>query len=101
MTLNQTGGTQTSGWLGWFLAIGVAAGPLVGYILSRGPGLPNYDDDKGNWTEPLGLISLVVEGVLLILAIALFLRTARVGSAATGSAGSAGSAGLSAQRVEA
>jgi hypothetical protein len=143
MTLNQTGGTQTSGWaariaaavlclgvtaihiidqggipgsktpvyvgigyyvleiigvitavllltrasqLGWFLAIGVAAGPLIGYILSRGPGLPDYDDDKGNWTEPLGLISLVVEGVLLILAIALFLRTARVGSAATGSA---------------
>src|SRR3981081_3093024 len=24
---------------GWFLAIGVAAGPIAGYVLSRGPGL--------------------------------------------------------------
>src|SRR5438309_1329435 len=27
---------------GWFLALGVALGPLVGYLLSRGPGLPVY-----------------------------------------------------------
>jgi hypothetical protein len=45
----------------------VAAGPILGYVLSRGPGLPNYGDDIGNWTEPLGVLSLVVEGVLLIL----------------------------------
>ncbi|HEX3784772.1 MAG TPA: hypothetical protein VHX38_34360 [Pseudonocardiaceae bacterium] len=72
--------------LGWFLAIGVAAGPLIGYILSRGPGLPDYDDDKGNWTEPLGLISLAVEGVLLVLAIVMFLRTARAEAEETESA---------------
>src|SRR4051794_1901937 len=24
----------------WLLAMGVAAGPIVGYVLSRGPGLP-------------------------------------------------------------
>jgi hypothetical protein len=53
---------------GWVLVLGVAAGPIVGYILSRGPGLPNYHDDIGNWTEPLGVISLIVEGILLILA---------------------------------
>lgn len=52
----------------WVLAVGVAAGPLVGYALSRGPGLPDYTDDKGNWTEPIGVASLVVEGVLLVLA---------------------------------
>ncbi|PXX03259.1 hypothetical protein C8E89_12361 [Mycolicibacterium moriokaense] len=39
----------------------VSAGPLLGYALSRGPGLPDYDDDIGNWTEPLGVLSLVVE----------------------------------------
>ena len=55
---------------GWFLALGVAAGPIVGYVLSRGPGLPDYTDDIGNWTEPLGVISLIVEGILLILAAA-------------------------------
>ncbi|WP_051939871.1 hypothetical protein [Phaeacidiphilus oryzae] len=52
----------------WVLAAGVALGPLLGYILSRGPGLPDYSDDKGNWTEPLGLVSLAVEIVLLLLA---------------------------------
>jgi hypothetical protein len=78
-------GVLTAIWLlarplraAWFVTIGVAAGPLLGYVLSRGPGLPDYADDKGNWTEPLGLISLVVEGVLLVLSVTLFLRRARV-----------------------
>jgi hypothetical protein len=62
---------------GWFLALGVAAGPLAGYLLSRGPGLPYYTDDKGNWTEPLGLVSLAVEGLLLIVAAVMFRREAR------------------------
>lgn len=59
---------------GWFVTIGVACGPLVGYVLSRGPGLPGYDDDRGNWCEPLGLMSLIVEGALLVLAVTMFLR---------------------------
>ena len=54
----------------WLAAGAVAAGPLVGYVLSRGPGLPGYTDDRGNWTEPIGLLSLAVEGLLLLLAIA-------------------------------
>lgn len=53
---------------GWVLSLGVAAGPIIGYVLSRGPGLPDYSDDIGNWAEPLGILSLVVEGTLLILA---------------------------------
>ena len=63
--------------LGWLLATGVAVGPLLGYILSRGPGLPDYSDDIGNWTEPLGLVSLAVEGALLLLAAPLFVRSLR------------------------
>jgi hypothetical protein len=63
--------------LPWYLALGVAAGPLVGYALSRGPGLPDYSDDRGNWTEPLGLLSLAVEAVLLVLSAALIVRTLR------------------------
>ncbi|MFB7186949.1 hypothetical protein ACFCZT_16965 [Streptomyces sp. NPDC056230] len=62
---------------GWLLAAGVAAGPLLGYILSRGPGLPDYSDDIGNWTEPLGLVSLVVEGALLLLSVPLFVGSWR------------------------
>jgi hypothetical protein len=51
---------------GWILALGVALGPLVGYVLSRGPGMPSYTDDKGNWTETLGVVSIFVEGTLLL-----------------------------------
>jgi hypothetical protein len=62
---------------GWLLTLGVAAGPILGYVLSRGPGLPNYTDDIGNWTEPLGVISLIVEGVLFILTAAALLTWRR------------------------
>jgi hypothetical protein len=55
---------------GWLLSAGVALGPLIGYALSRGPGMPLYGDDRGNWTETLGVISLLVEGALLLLALA-------------------------------
>jgi hypothetical protein len=57
-------------WLGWFLSLWVATGPIVGYVLSRGPGLPFYTNDIGNWMEPLGVVSLAVEGVLMMLAAA-------------------------------
>jgi hypothetical protein len=52
----------------WWLAAGVAVGPLAGFALSRGPGLPSYTDDRGNWTETLGLVSVAVELTLLLLA---------------------------------
>ena len=55
--------------LAWLLAGAVALGPLLGYVLSRGPGLPSYSDDIGNWSETLGVLSLVVEGVLLVLSV--------------------------------
>ncbi|MFD8863680.1 hypothetical protein ACFV1F_04670 [Streptomyces sp. NPDC059590] len=71
--------------LGWFLAVGVAAGPILGYLLSRGPGLPDYSSDIGNWTEPLGLLSLAVEGLLLILSVSCWLSvrkaSPRIGAA--------------------
>jgi hypothetical protein len=54
--------------------MGVAAGPVIGYILSRGPGLPGYTSDIGNWTEPLGLAGVVVDVLLFSLAATLFLR---------------------------
>jgi hypothetical protein len=61
----------------WLLSIGVAVGPIVGFVLSRGPGLPNYTDDKGNWTETIGVVSLIVEGTLLLLAAGLVARATR------------------------
>lgn len=65
---------------GWVLALGVALGPIIGYVLSRGPGLPGYTEDRGNWSELLGLQALTVEGLLLVLA-AVVLRSRRRGPA--------------------
>src|SRR5689334_20487076 len=40
---------------------------LIGFVLSRTSGLPGFTDDIGNWSEPLGLLSLVFEGLLVFL----------------------------------
>jgi hypothetical protein len=39
----------------------------MGFVVSRTIGLPGGTDDIGNWTEPLGLASLFVEGCLVAL----------------------------------
>jgi hypothetical protein len=53
----------------WFALAGLLAlAPLIGYLLSRTTGLPGADDDIGNWTDPLGLASLWVEGAVLATA---------------------------------
>lgn len=62
----------------WALSIGVALGPHAGYLLSRVPGLSNYTDDKGNWTEPLGVVRLAVEAALLVVFAAVLARSRRV-----------------------
>ncbi len=61
----------------WVLAAGVAVGPLVGFVWSRSIGMPDYTDDKGNWTEPIGVASLVVEGLLLVIAALVMARSRR------------------------
>jgi len=67
---------------GWFVALGVAVGPMLGYALSRGPGLPSYVSDKGHWfgdpgkpfTEFVDTASFVCEAVLLVLVLVAFAR---------------------------
>jgi hypothetical protein len=58
-----------------------AAGAALGYVLSRSVGLPHSNDDIGNWTEPLGLASLFVEGLLVAVSIhsIRLRRTSRIG----------------------
>src|SRR3954466_9631801 len=56
-------------------AAGLAASAAVGYVLSRTTGLPNATGDIGNWTEPLGLARLFVEGGVVAVAGAAFLVT--------------------------
>lgn len=59
----------------WVLALGVAAGPLVGITISRSVGLPDATDDIGNWFEPLGMLAMAVETVLVVISVAMLTRT--------------------------
>jgi len=52
---------------GWLLAGSLAALTIFGFVLTRTTGLPQAADDKGNWTETLGLWSLITEGALVVL----------------------------------
>jgi hypothetical protein len=52
---------------GWMLGGLAAASTLVGFVLTRTTGLPNATDDIGNWTEPLGMASMFVEGAVILL----------------------------------
>lgn len=51
---------------GWTLGLVVAGGALIMYIISRTVGLPliGVDDE---WFEPIGLASLIVEGLFVVL----------------------------------
>jgi hypothetical protein len=61
----------------WTAAALLPLGPLTGYVLTRTIGLPQATGDIGNWTEPLGLASLFVEGALVALAGTVLARRAR------------------------
>jgi hypothetical protein len=62
IALSRTGDRRT-----WLAATALPALILIGFILSRTSGLPAATDDVGNWREPLGLVSLVVETLLVCL----------------------------------
>ena len=47
------------------LAGGFAGLVLLLYVISRCFGLPAFTDDVGVWNEPLGLLSMVVEGLVI------------------------------------
>jgi len=61
-------------------AAGVAGSVLLGYVINRTVGMPNATADIGNWTEPLGLTSVVVE----VATVAVALAGASIGRAARG-----------------
>ena len=62
----------------WAGTAALASAVIVGYSLSRTTGLPSATDDIGNWTEPLGLASLFVEGSLVALSGSVLLTRSRL-----------------------
>jgi hypothetical protein len=70
-----------------FLAAAVlAASAAGGYILSRTTGLPNAHGDVGNWTEPLGLASLFIEGAVVAVGLGGFFKTRNLATPAPAAA---------------
>ena len=59
------------GW-GWGLGALVAGGAFVGCVISRTVGLPGLPIEE--WLEPLGVVSLLVEGLFVGLYSALSVR---------------------------
>lgn len=69
------------GRIGWLLGGAIAAATAIGYCLSRTTGLPNADDDIGNWGELLGVASLIAEGSVVLLAAGYLISTWRPAAA--------------------
>ena len=49
----------------WLAAVALPAAAIVGFTLTRTTGLPQATGDIGNWSEPLGLAALFVEGAVI------------------------------------
>ena len=54
----------------WVATGGLSALVLLGFVLSRTSGLPGFTEDIDEWTEPLGLVALVLEGLLVFVSAA-------------------------------
>jgi hypothetical protein len=64
---------QTGDMRVWAAATVLPVLVIVAYVLSRTTGLPQSSDDIGNWSEPLGMASLFVEGSVVALGSAVLL----------------------------
>jgi hypothetical protein len=51
----------------WVLAGLVCLLAALGYMATRSFGVPGDHDDVGNWLEPLGLVALITEWLVVIL----------------------------------
>jgi len=53
----------------WAATAAVAVLALAAYVLSRTVGLPQIGDDIGNWGEPLGVVAIVFEALMVVAAV--------------------------------
>ena len=59
----------------WLLGVMLAGGSFVGYVVSCTVGLPGLEVEE--WLQPLGLLSLLVEGLFIGLYLTIFVRPAK------------------------
>ncbi|MEO6942287.1 MAG: hypothetical protein ABI124_04610 [Terrimesophilobacter sp.] len=54
----------------WMATGALSALALIAFLASRTVGLPQIDDDIGNWTEPLGILNMAVEALTALVTFA-------------------------------
>ena len=54
----------------YLAAAALGSAVIVAFVINRTVGMPGATDDIGNWLEPLGLLSLVVEAFVVWQAVA-------------------------------
>lgn len=67
-------GIYWGAWWGWPLGVLVAGGAFVMYLVSRAIGLPGLPESEQEWLDPLGVLSLLVEGFFVGAYVALLRR---------------------------
>lgn len=55
--------------LAWWTGTVVPTLAIAAYVLTRSVALPQIADDVGNWTEPLGIVAVTAEALLLVMAV--------------------------------
>jgi hypothetical protein len=50
---------------------------MLGFVINRTVGMPGAMGDIGNWFEPMGLLSLFVEGFVIWQGLAVFAAFSR------------------------
>jgi hypothetical protein len=53
---------------GYLLGLVISLGAIIFYVLTRSTGLPHSTKDIGNWSEPAGVIALLVEAAFVVVA---------------------------------
>ena len=53
----------------WRAAAVVGGSAVAAYVVSRAFGLPQVADDRGDWTNPLGVVAVAAESVLCVVAL--------------------------------
>jgi len=54
---------------GWVIGLAISIGSILGYVASRTVGMPQIPAEPDAWLEPLGVISLLTEGVFIAIGI--------------------------------
>ena len=64
--------------LDFIAAAALSAAVIVAFTINRTVGMPGATGDIGNWLEPLGLLSLVVEAFVLWQSVAAVIGLSRI-----------------------